>query len=599
MFEAGDLPVLLFTAREYEREVVSRAPVSGIVLKLTDVTGATLVQAIESYWQILNRNASIEALALVATTNNLVLDQQYSPELHASVAERFLRPEYRAFLQQPLEADPHPKFRVAFTRLGHLLTLKLLICLLPDHGPQPETPEPHLAGDLAVLANEFTGSSSIREGNEPSAMELILEFVPRWEIDNPPDLAYSWSRTIAMLEHLRGGDATVRRLRDAIALDIGAVRFHDLTLEELVAAAFAVFTQMKRLSPADPIVTIVDAQSIAADLRFSAGIVQRFLSGIAIALPTLKARLQPTPLEREEFERLVRSDLFATDTVVLRQNPVIALPDDKFLVLDRHFVSEMVSSGLYWQIFESLEGSHRERLRELWGRLFELYVFDLLGHYYPAMSQMLSVDVAYADGQIDALLDLGDVVIVFEIKASLLLRNARFSRDPATFEQDIRKKFVETPNGKPKALSQLANAVSAIARGTVATATQPRRIFPVLVADEASLQSLGVNQYLNELFTPLVAGETIGSVAPLTVMAIEELEELLPYVSTNALPWATLLGERFTGETVAMESIHQAIYIHHLNGVPHLRNDFLLTIFRRIWEEMISVHRTGEAATPG
>ena len=598
MFGPGDLPVLLFTARRYEREVISRAPVSGIVLKLTDVTELTLEQAIENYWQLLNLNASLDAITLVATTNNLVLDQQHNPELHAAVAERFLRPEYVEFLRQPLEPDPHPTFRVAFTRLGSLLTLKLLISLLPEHATQPpNAPEPHLAGDLAVLANEFTGSSSIREGNEPSPMELILEFVPRWEIDNPPDLAYSWSRTIAMLQQLRGDDATVRTLREAIALDIGAFRFYGLTLEELVAAAFAVFTQMKRLSPADPIVTVLDAQSIAADLRFSSDIVQRFLSGIAIALEALKAKLQPSQLEREEFERLVRSDLFATDTVVLRQNPVVALPNDKFLVLDRHFVSEMVSSGLYWQIFESLEGSQRERFRELWGRLFELYVFDLLGHYYPAMSQMLRVDVAYADGQIDALLDLGNVVIVFEAKASLLLRNARFSRDPGIFEQEIRKKFVETSNGKPKALRQLANAASAIARRTVATATQPRRIFPVLVADEASLQSLGVNQYLNELFAPLIAAEARELVAPLTVMAIEELEELLPYVSTNVFSWATFLEERFTGGTVAMESIHQAIYVHqHSNRAPHLRNDFLLTIFRRIWEEMISVHRTGEAA---
>ncbi|HKR66066.1 MAG TPA: hypothetical protein VJZ00_20205 [Thermoanaerobaculia bacterium] len=567
-------------------------------MKLTDVTEITLEQAVENYWQYLNQNASLDVIALVATTNNLVLDQQHSPELQAALAERFLRREYLDFLQQPLETDPHPTFRVAFTRLGSLLTLKLLISLLSEHATQqPNAPEPHVAGDLAVLANEFTGSSSIREGNEPSPMELILEFVPRWEIDNPPDLAYSWSRTLAMLQHLRGDDATVRTLREAIALDIGAFRFYGLTLEELVASAFAVFTQMKRLSPADPIVTVLDAQSIAADLRFSADIVQRFLSGIAIALGALKAKLQPSPLERAEFERLIRSDLFATDTVVLRQNPVVALPNDKFLVLDRHFVSEMVSSGLYWQIFESLEGSQRERLRELWGRLFELYVFELLGHYYPAMSQMLRVDVAYADGQIDALLDLGDVVIVFEIKASLLLRNARFSRDQGIFEQEIRKKFVETSNGKPKALRQLANAASAIARRTVTTASQPRRIFPVLVADEASLQSLGVNQYLNEVFAPLIAAETRELVAPLTVMAIEELEELLPYMSTNVLSWATFLGERFTGGTVAMESIHQAIYVHqHSNGAPHLRNDFLLTIFRRIWEEMISVHRTGEVA---
>ncbi|HEX4913037.1 MAG TPA: hypothetical protein VFV51_03720 [Vicinamibacterales bacterium] len=599
MFGPEDLPVALFTARRYEREVVSGAPVSGIVLKLTDVSELTFEQAVENYWQFLNRNACVDAIALVAMTNNLVLDEQHNPELHAAMAEQYLRPEYRQHLRAPLEADPHPTFRIAFSRLGSLLTLKLLISLLPDHATETNTPEPHLAGDLAVLANEFTGSSSIREGNAPSPMELILEFVPRWEIDNPPDLAYSWSRTIAMLEQLRGDDPTVRTLREAIALDIGAARFHGLTVEEWVAAAFAVFTQMKRLSPADPIVTLVDAQSIAGDLGFSADIVQRFLSGIAITLPALKAKLQPTPLERDEFERLVRSDLFATDTVVLRQNPVIALPNDKFLVLDRHFVSEMVSSGLYWQIFESLEGSHRERLRELWGRLFELYVFDLLGHYYPAMSQLLRVDAAYPDGQIDALLDLGDVVIVFEIKASLLLRNARFSRDPTIFEQDIRRKFVETSNGKAKALRQLADAASAIARGTVATATRPRRIFPVLVADEASLQSLGVNHYLNELFAPLIAAETREVVAPLTVMAVEELEELLPYVSTNTLSWATFLGERFAGGTVALESVHQAIYVHqHSNGVAHLRNDFLLATFRRIWEEMISIHRTGEAATP-
>jgi hypothetical protein len=599
MYAPGDLPVALYTARRYEREVVSRAPVSGVVLKLTDVSDLSLEQAIEKYWILLNENASVAVITLVATTNNLVLDQQHNPALHEALANRFLRPETAAFLRQPLDSDPHPTFRVAFTRLGSLLTLKLLITLLPCDDLVPQlTADPSLAGDFAVLANEFTGSSSIREGNQPSPLELVLEFVPRWEIDNPPELAYSWSRTIAMLQHLRGNDPTVQTLRDVLALDLDNLRFYGLTLEEFVAATFAVFTQMKGLSPDDPIVTIVDAESIANDLRFSSDIVQRFLSGIAISLEALKAKLQSSPLTREEFGRLVGSDVFATDTVVLRQNPVVAFPDDKFLVLDRHFVSEMISSGLYWQIFESLRGNQRERLRELWGRLFELYVFELLGYYYPPMSQMLRVDIPYADGQIDALLDLGDVVIIFEFKASLLLRNARFSRDPAVFEQEIRKKFIETTDGKPKALKQLANAASAIARGTVVTATGPRRIFPVVVADEASLQSLGVNQYLNELFTPLIPAERRELVAPLTVMAIEELEELLPYVSSNALSWATFLEERFTGGAVAMESISQAIYFHQQsNGVPHLRNDFLQAIFRRMWEEMISIHRTGDAVT--
>jgi hypothetical protein len=167
MYGPGDLPVLLFTARKYEREVISKAPASGVVLKLTDVTDLTLEQAVENYWQLLNQNASVDVIALVATTNNLVLDEQHNPALHEELTKRFLRPETAAFMRQPLENDLHPTFRVAVTRLGSLLTLKLLITLLPGgtQTPQPTPPDPNLAGDFAVLTNEFTGSSSIREGN--------------------------------------------------------------------------------------------------------------------------------------------------------------------------------------------------------------------------------------------------------------------------------------------------------------------------------------------------------------------------------------------------------------------------------------------------
>jgi hypothetical protein len=144
---------------------------------------------------------------------------------------RFLRPEKAAFLRQPLESDAHPTFRIAFTRLGSLLTLKLLISLLPtDETAHRRAPEPWLAGDLAVLANEFTGSSSIREGSVPSAMDLILEFMPRWEIDNPPDLAHSWSRTVAMLHHLRGNDREVRALREAVLPNVEDMRFYGFDL---------------------------------------------------------------------------------------------------------------------------------------------------------------------------------------------------------------------------------------------------------------------------------------------------------------------------------------------------------------------------------
>jgi hypothetical protein len=100
MFGPDDLPIPLFTARHYERQVISKAPVSGVVLKLTDVTDLTLEDAVGNFWQLLNQNASLETIALVATTNNLVLDQQHNPELHAALAKRFIRPETAAYLIQ-------------------------------------------------------------------------------------------------------------------------------------------------------------------------------------------------------------------------------------------------------------------------------------------------------------------------------------------------------------------------------------------------------------------------------------------------------------------------------------------------------------------
>jgi hypothetical protein len=74
MFGPEDLPVLLFTARRYEREVISRAPVSGVVLKLTDIGEITVAEAVEKYWEILQQGASVDAVALVAMINNVMLD---------------------------------------------------------------------------------------------------------------------------------------------------------------------------------------------------------------------------------------------------------------------------------------------------------------------------------------------------------------------------------------------------------------------------------------------------------------------------------------------------------------------------------------------
>lgn len=443
-----------------------------------------------------------------------------------------------------------------------------------------------------MLSNEYTGSARIRSEGITTPMDLLLEFVPRWEIDNRPDLAYSWSRMTMMLRHLQGNDATVDRLRSALKLDAKGFTFRGLSALEFIAATFAVHTQVRRITPSDPSKCILDVKTLSSDLQMLPSLLRRFLRATATTLETYE-RLLPRVGSPTELRDYVGTDAAATDVVILRERPILRLSRSKFLVLDAQFVAELVASQMYWMIFETLVGQQRERFRELWGRLFELYLTELLEHHYPAVSALLHADLTYDAGQIDALVDLGEVVIVFEFKASLLLRGAKFSRDPSRFEADVKRKLIENEKGKPKALRQLANSAMAVADRRVHTATTPVRIFPVLVTDETAFQAAGINEYLNRLFRPLLRPEHARRIRPLTVMTVQEIEEVLPHIEYNDMSWQALFEERFTSDDVGQESVHQILYFfHEHNDMPRRRNTWILAEFETVFKTMIQSYRT-------
>ena len=108
--------------------------------------------------------------------------------------------------------------------------------------------------------------------------------------------------------------------------------------------------------------------------------------------------------------------------------------------------------------------------------------------------------VAHQAGQVDALLDFGQVAVVFEVKSSLLTEGAKRSGTAADFVADFTLKFVRDDKGKPKALVQLAESCKAIAEGRIPTVMKPARIYPVCVSDEPAVESFFFTTYSNEVF---------------------------------------------------------------------------------------------------
>jgi hypothetical protein len=242
-------------------------------------------------------------------------------------------------------------------------------------------------------------------------------------------------------------------------------------------------------------------------------------------------------------------------------------------MLDVQFVVELLTSGVYWSIYDGLPPNKRETFKQLWGRMFELYAIDLLAQFYPPMSGMLSADVNYSAGQIDALLDFGPYVLVIEIKSSLLTEPAKRSADKESFLKDFRRKFVENEQGKPKAIKQLSSACHAILAGTIKTAKMdgPPAIYPIFISDESVLEATFMNAFFNEEFQK--EGINDGKVRPLTVMSIDELEDALCYVTDNDFSWKELLDSRFNEFGVYPNSVGQAIYaLMVMKGVARKQN---------------------------
>lgn len=85
-----------------------------------------------------------------------------------------------------------------------------------------------------------------------------------------------------------------------------------------------------------------------------------------------------------------------------------------------------------------------------------------------------------------------------------------------------------------------------------------------------------MNCYLNQQFRSLLDRGLAGSVRPLSVISIDELEVLLPYVDQAKFSWSGLLSYRFDRDEVSLFSFLQAFYdIVKREAIPPLRNEFL------------------------
>ena len=125
--------------------------------------------------------------------------------------------------------------------------------------------------------------------------------------------------------------------------------------------------------------------------------------------------------------------------------------------------------------------------------------------------------------------------------------------------------------------------MKAVASGDVRTNRTECYVYPILVGDEPALQTFAANRYMDEEFTSQLPTPRPAAVAPLTVMSIDELEELLPYLSAGDASWRDALDPRFQQDGVTPDPFHTTwATFRKTHNIAHRPNSFLSDADERV-----------------
>lgn len=503
---------------------------------------------------------------MFAIVNNALLfhgplDPRLQTELEAEFADDALREmlaKHRA---------KHEGGVILFNRPANLLLMKLLLGV--DRLEEGEFPLA-LVGELALHANDYIESPEEMWNGDPGLLGILAEFAPIWELNNPRHMFQLFVRTYLLVaEHLPQHENMVDLLRDQLGAAPPDLGIDGLPIEDYLALVFGFFTNV-RDAVLKQKTCIIDVEQFFKVTTLSHDGIRKFLERRSGDLDVFRAELKLGIANAASFASYVTNGAKAMDAMVIKQRPILRRHDGRHSILDPVFLIELMSTTLYWTLFDSLDKKGRDLFSIYWGECFEALVLREMEFFYPKMANMLRTHVEIDEGEIDALVDFGDFVIVMEVKSGLLAKDPRLMRDPNRLRDELHKKFVDK-----KGVRQLVKDARAVVSGKVETIRKNFRIYPILVGDDPILQCFVANRYLDEQFQAKFSDRP-ANVAPLTVMLIDELEELLPYVSAGDVGWQEVLDARFEKDGVSPDSFHTNLAsIRSKKKISFRRNEFL------------------------
>jgi hypothetical protein len=245
------------------------------------------------------------------------------------------------------------------------------------------------------------------------------------------------------------------------------------------------------------------------------------------------------------------------DFTLYRDRPLIFDSQELLYCLDVGFLTEKLEMGPFWWIHNYVlrNDKDKEKLHRFWAKLFEEYVNWLILECADKQLNEVIPHPSFEDGATDEAADClvksGFDVVIIETKSSTFTAKAKYSGDLKTLSKEIDEKLVETEHARPKGVKQLSRSVEAI------FGANPRKVkgidlqnvsvvYPLLIVRDDIADSPYLNHLLNLRFTVDRKKIKGPSVAPLTCISAECLDQIAPCLAKISLP--ELLHQRLQKE---------------------------------------------------
>ena len=504
-------------------------------------------------------------------------------DVQKRLAENLLSRKFLKRIEQKFPRDS-VVVRPVFHRQQLLTMLKRVLLESAEDGKVNPNPAQNIAsrfklGEACLMMNDLLfpeeqAERLINRGgpdeNDRILGELFAQWLPTFELLNPPDAQHSIIRT---LEYARIFDERFSEFVFSGGQSLSQ-RFAQLTgfeLKRYLVLIFNFYLFYKEQSSSldnllqNPGLLNVDKRVVFSNMKLTEEEVEAFFD--------LTTRDVDSLIQEFQSAAPTKHPVFAPfDFTPFRRYPLVYNSAERNVVtcIDPAFLAEKISTGAYHTILRSLEveesrrtkadESDRKRfLKRYWGEVFQIYVNDRLREIFPLESGQFynspkwdSPKAKSNEEAFDGVLFLGDSLVVMEDKGKYLELSAKYSGRRDALLEDLHKRFGvgvqqladsleivfnNDPSQVRHTFSERDKEKQPLVRFSLEDAKKIKKVYPVLVVQDFSLQHGFANREFRNLFEREIKMRRVEPelVRPLSLLTVEDLETIIPYLGKVSL----------------------------------------------------------------